>query len=234
MPTMYDIYNHHADKYHELVSAEDCNENLVGFLRQKIDWNGKNVLEAGAGTGRVTGMYIEAANHAVCCDRSQHMLNFAKTNLVCYARKIDYKIADNLQLPDLSRKADVFIEGWSFGHTVSDGKTAAEIRQRTGVLIENASRNIVSGGVMVIVESLGTNVEKAEPPTEKLSIFLNEFSSKYKFHKTVINTDYKFPTNEDAVRIMGFFFGEDRVPEIGARNSGVIPEWTGVWIRETA
>jgi hypothetical protein len=53
--------------------------------------------------------------------------------------------------------------------------------------------------------------------------------NEYGYSKTIISTDYKFDTINDAKLIMGFFFGEWIESEIEKHNSAVIPEFTGIW-----
>lgn len=114
-----DIYQHHADRYHELVSAEDRDGNLWPVLERLVDWEDALVLEAGVGTGRVTRLCIEQARRAVCCDVSAHMLEFARSALSDVEDKIEIVEASNLALPKLNEPVYVFIEGWSFGHAAS-------------------------------------------------------------------------------------------------------------------
>ncbi len=120
MPEMYEIYQKHADRYDELVRAEDYENNLGVFLESAVDWKDAWVMEAGVGTGRITKLYIEQVAFAVCCDRSEHMLDYAQKSLSAYKEKLDFIKTDNMNLPVTSRLIDVFIEGWSFGHSVMD------------------------------------------------------------------------------------------------------------------
>jgi len=78
MPEMYEIYEKHADRYDELIRAEDHRDNLRHLLHETVNWRGLSVIEGGVVTGRVTRLYIEHPASSVCCDRSQHMLNFAQ------------------------------------------------------------------------------------------------------------------------------------------------------------
>lgn len=231
MPSMDEIYDRHAKQYHKLVCAEDYENNLAKLLHEEVQWHGARVLEAGTGTGRVTSIYIEKAEYAICCDRSQHMLDHARSELLPYQEKLEYVIAENTGLPDLGRDVDVFIEGWSFGHTVSEGESATDIEAITCSLVANATKNLKHSGTVILIETLGTNVDHPEPPNSTLSLFYSELELAHQFRRRVVRTDYRFSSNEEAVRVMGFFFGADRVPDIRDRGSGIIPEWTGVWIK---
>ena len=54
MPSMYEIYDAHSDRYHELVMREDYQGNLARALKRVARWRDAVVVEAGIGTGRVT------------------------------------------------------------------------------------------------------------------------------------------------------------------------------------
>lgn len=231
MPTMYEIYDKFAAQYHELVVAEDCEGNLPGALQELTDWNQINVIEAGAGTGRITRHYVEQVNSAVCFDRSSHMLGFAQKLLHQFDSKITYITADNLCLPQLEGDFDLFIEGWSFGHVVCDCKTLAAVKGVTEQLLKNSSVNLGAGGQIILIESMGTNVDVPAAPNEQLELFYHELENVHGFTLKLIRTDYEFESNSEAQRILGFFFGEEEVAEIKKRKTGRIPEWTGIWHR---
>jgi len=228
---MYEIYEKHADRYHELVSAEDHQANLPEKLHEILDWRGLSVLEGGVGTGRVTRHYIEDASAAVCCDRSRHMLDFAQDALGEFRDKITFVLADNRMMSQLPDRHDVFIEGWSFGHAAVDCSTRVEIEGVAEILLRGAAKNLRPGGAIVLIESLGTNVDVPAPPDDKLATLYERLEVRHGFAKAVIRTDYRFESNEDAVRVMGFFFGERMVDGILRRKSPIIPEWTGVWTK---
>ena len=88
MPDMFEIYQHHAPRYHEIVLVEDYEHNLGSLLHQLVNWHDLSVLEAGVGTGRVTQLYIAQTATAVCCDLSQHMLDFAEKSLAAHSPRL--------------------------------------------------------------------------------------------------------------------------------------------------
>ena len=232
MPDMFEIYQSHAPSYHELVLAEDHENNLGSLLQQLVDWQDLSVLEVGVGTGRVTQLYMADAADAVCCDQSAHMLEFAQKNLAAYSPKLTFHLADNERLPDLESIFDVFIEGWSFGHSIMACDNEDEILHVINVLLANAMKNLFSGSTMIIIETLGTNTDVAAPPHEKLKFFYETLLNKHDFNQHIIRTDYQFSTNEEAADVMGFFFGDEMKESILARGTSTIPEWTGVWVKE--
>jgi SAM-dependent methyltransferase len=225
---MYEIYEQYAGQYDELVMYEDYQQNLKRLLRSLISWDHKIVIEAGIGTGRVTSLYIDKIKQVYGLDRSAHMLGKLKTNLKVHLNKIDLRCSDNLNLPDLPEKGDVFIEGWSFGHTISDNEN--DIEGITTTLVSQALRMTKENGVIIFIETLGSNSEIPMPPKESLSKFYCILEDKFKFKNYKIKTDYKFSSCAEAARITGFFFGNNFGDEILKSGKSIVPEWTGVWV----
>jgi SAM-dependent methyltransferase len=227
MPSMYEIYEKYAAEYDQLVDAEDYQGNLARHLLQLTDWNRKVVLEAGAGTGRVTQMYAEQAASIICLDRSQHMLSAAARRLSKYASKITFGAVDNTALSQFSARADVFIEGWSWGHSIVDDWRPVEVIAQ--ILLSAARRNVFENGVLILIETMGTNTPVPAVPHARLEEFYALLEAKYSFHQSILRTDYWFPCADEAARIMGFFFGDTMQQDLLRSRATVIPEWTGVW-----
>ena len=61
MPDFKAIYAHHADQYDQLVAREDYQQNIIRALRQIRPLDGLDVVELGAGTGRLTRMLTPLA-----------------------------------------------------------------------------------------------------------------------------------------------------------------------------
>jgi len=88
MPTMYEIYQNHATEYDELVTAEDHQDNLGKYLRSIINWDDRIVYEAGIGTGRVTGYFLQRIKKCYGFDREEHMLEKCRENHQAYSDKL--------------------------------------------------------------------------------------------------------------------------------------------------
>ena len=227
MPSMYDIYRRHRAEYDRLVGAEDHERHLPAFLRSLADWRGKTVLEGGLGTGRVTEMFVEQARRVVGCDREAHMLKAARERLARFADRLELRGADNLDLPVLPEKADVFIEGWSWGHAVVDGP--GDVEEIAEALVAQVRKNLVPGGLVVLIETLGTNALSPAAPHPRLAEFYQILQSRFGLRQTAISTDYRFASAAEAAAVLGFFFGDAMAQAVRVANSAVVPEWTGVW-----
>ena len=229
MPDMYEIYQHHADRYDALVSAEDADGNLGKVLDELVNWNEAQVLEAGVGTGRITSYYIDRVAHATLCDRSTHMMAVAEERFLTRADKLSFVPADNFALPGLSQPADVFVEGWSFGHTISDHP--GSVRRTTLRLMHEVERSLRPGGVALIIETLGTNCDEPAPPSEALASFYQTLERSHGFKRREISNDFLFSSTEEAADALGFFFGEEMRQAVLTRGTSRVPSWTGVWWR---
>ena len=227
MPSMLEIYKHYSDNYDQLVHAEDWQQNLPALLHKLVDWKGKNVYEAGIGSGRLAEMYIDDAAFCYGFDREQHMLNACRKRLAGYSAKLQLSLGYNDSLPDIDVRTDVFIEGWSFGHTIADYED--DVRGITSRILESVYRRLGGTGQMLIIESLGTNVLQPMLSRESFIVFFDLLENSYGFTKHVIRTDYMFDTVGEAVDIMGFFFGEKMKSDIVDSGLCVIPEFTGIW-----
>ncbi len=235
MPSMTEIYSAHAAEYDELVDREDHEGNLGSFLRSAFDFDDKKIIELGTGTGRQTRIYADLAQSALCMDRSAHMLEKARKNLAHFADKLTFLVCDNLAAKGGSgglaaESADCVIEGWSFGHTVVEALDEAE--DTADRLVKNCESLCAEDGNIFIIETLGSNVDRPDPPGEKLRRFYESLETTHGFVKTVLSTDYRFQSVAEARRIFTWFFGQEMGNGIARRGSGIVPEFTGIWRKQ--
>jgi SAM-dependent methyltransferase len=222
---MYEIYDRYSENYDELVSREDHFNNLHTFLNSII--SGKSVLELGVGTGRVTQMYIDKVEKAICCDRASHMIDRALLNLREHSEKIRFECLDTRQINQLNVKVDCIIEGWALGHTAMD--EFHRIETFVAGLIQDLSDLLNDNGKMIFIETMGTNTEHPTIPDERLKTFYGLLEETYRMKPYIIRTDYLFPSTEEARRILSFFFGKQMHKEITDK---CVKEYTGVWVWE--
>ncbi|MFW5690037.1 MAG: class I SAM-dependent methyltransferase [Spirochaetota bacterium] len=270
--TMYEIYERDAAGYDALVAAEDHAGNLCRALREIVVWTDALVVEAGIGTGRVTRCYIDAARTVHGFDRSTHMLARAAENLGVLAPggdagsdgdaiaggdatsrrdadgsasgRVHLAVAEHRSLPVADGTADIVVEGWAFGHAITDAAegalreqeqgardaaVASAITTTTNELIAEARRVLRPGGSMIIIETLGTNVGSPRAPLPSLARFYRELEERYGFTRVTIRTDYRFNSAEEAAERCGFFFGSEMGRAVAASGSATVPEFTGIW-----
>ena len=230
MPSMYTIYDHHPDRYDALVDREDHAGALRQALASVAPWDGAVVVEAGIGTGRVTRWYAHRAARVLGFDRAEAMLDRAAANLQPVADRVRLAPADHRALPVDDSTADVFVEGWAFGHAVMDAPD--DVEAVADALLDEARRVTRPGGTLVLVETLGTNVDAPAAPAAPLAAFYAHLEARG-FARQAVRTDYRFASAAEAADLCGFFFGAEVGAAVAERcasaSEAVVPEWTGLW-----
>jgi ubiquinone/menaquinone biosynthesis C-methylase UbiE len=223
-----EIYAKHADKYEALVQREDYQGNILKALREIHPLTGIDVVEFGAGTGRLTLMLAPLVKGLYVFDGSQHMLDVTidKLNQIDLANW-QAEVADNRKIPVEDASADLSIQGWSFGHFC--GWYPDTWRDEIGRAVAEMKRVLRPGGTAIILETLGTGREKPQPPTEGLAAYYAWLESEQGFTGTWIRTDYQFESLDEAKSLTTFFFGDDLASEVVKHNRVILPECTGVW-----
>jgi ubiquinone/menaquinone biosynthesis C-methylase UbiE len=223
-----EIYASHAERYDELVRAEDAAGRLLPAISAILPLHGRRVVEVGAGTGRVTRLLLEAGAEVVATEPASAMLDVARARLGSHAR-LKLVQADAAALPVSDGWADLGIAAWVFGHFrhwLPDGW-----RDHIGVAIDELSRTVRRGGALVIVETLGTGRTQPAPPNSHLAEYYAWLERDRGFTRAEIRTDYAFQSVDEAARVLGFFFGEEKARLVRERGWATIPECTGVWSR---
>jgi ubiquinone/menaquinone biosynthesis C-methylase UbiE len=225
------IFNRHAEEYHELVAAEDWQGNLPRALAEITSFEGRTVIELGAGTGRVTMIVAPWAGKVLAFDVSRHMLDKAASNIQSQGlTNVTVAVADNKSIPLADASADVVIEGWSFCYTVSQEQSYW--RNEADALISESMRLLKPGGMLVIIETLGTGFRMPAAPGSVLPVFYGYLERQLGFAARWVRTDYCFPSLAEARRLVELFFGQMVDYDLVAGRKVIVPECTGIWWRE--
>jgi ubiquinone/menaquinone biosynthesis C-methylase UbiE len=224
------IYDERAEAYDALVAHEDHARNLIAALREIRPLEGLDVVETGAGTGRVTRLVAPFARSVRAFDRSAHMLDVARQRLAeDGARNVQVAVASHASLPVDDGSADLALEGWAFGHAVGWNPSGwvAEVEAH----VHELSRTLRPGGTLVLIETQGTGVEAPFAGGHALEPFHHHLVTALGFAHRTVRTDYVFASLDEAVERAGFFFGEGMVARLRARGTATLPECTGVYWR---
>jgi ubiquinone/menaquinone biosynthesis C-methylase UbiE len=219
-----DVYREKARAYDVLVRAEDCDGNLLPAIERRVSLAGARTIEVGAGTGRVTRLLVNAGADVCAFDRAPAMLAVARESLGDRAR---FAIADARALPVADRSFDLFVAGWVFGHLrmwMPEGW-----RDEVDRALDECERSLTSGGVAIVIETMGTGVETPSPKEALLEYYAHLEARG--FSREVFPTDYSFESAEAAAACLGGFFGESMADRIRAHGWARVPEFTGVWSR---
>jgi ubiquinone/menaquinone biosynthesis C-methylase UbiE len=226
MPTEKEVYESHAELYERLVQREDYQGNLVSAIESYCPLDGLDVIELGAGTGRLTRLLASHVKSIQAYDSSAHMLAVAEKSL----REMELSnwetaVADHRQIPVPDSSADLVISGWSFCYLAVWG--SAEWKSALEDGLREIERILRPGGMVLIIESLGTGTEKPRPPEHLEAYF--DWLTESGFERGWMRTDYHFESLEEAVELSTFFFGEQMGQEVQKKNWQILPECTGVW-----
>lgn len=227
------IYSHQAELYERLISREDHHGNIRPALAQIRPLAGLEVVEVGAGTGRITWLLAPEVRRITAFDISTHMLSIARRKLPG-SGLLNWRLgaADNRCLPLRSGLADLAIAGWSLGHTV--GWYPASWRKEIGRALAEMIRVLRPDGTVILLETLGTNQTSPRPPTPGLAAFFAWLEQKHGFQRTWVRTDYRFASVQEAAELTRFFFGDEMADDILSKGSPVVPECTGIWWRSAS
>ncbi len=226
MPSHQEIYNQHADQYERLVSREDYQGNILRAINQICRLDGLDVVELGAGTGRLTCMLSPTVKRIQALDASGQMLAAAAARLEQNnQRNWQMAVADHRALPIADQSADVAISGWSICYLVVDHEDSW--RGQVSRTLAEIKRTLRPGGTIIILETLGTGYESPTAPDELTPYYA--FLEKQGFSSTWIRTDFQFESLSEAQDLVGFFFGEKMAQKVVRENWVVLPECTGIW-----
>jgi len=222
------IYEHHTGEYDALVSAEDCDGNLLPAIEAIAPLSGATVVEVGVGTGRITRLLLPRVGRIIGVERSAAMLAVARRHLLAMeSASWELHCADARALPVPSGFADLAIAGWVFGHLRY--WMPEDWKESIGAAIAELRRALKPGGAMILIETLGTGRETPAPPSMELEEYYRWLEGEQGMRRTSVRTDYLFPDVETAAKITGFFFGDGFAEQVRREAWTRVPECTGLW-----
>jgi ubiquinone/menaquinone biosynthesis C-methylase UbiE len=214
-----------AERYDLLVSREDYQGNILKALQTIRPLSNLEVIELGAGTGRLSRLLAPQVGRIFLTDISTHMLEKAR------ARQGDFRYffatADNGRLPAADNSADLAIAGWSVGHQT--GWFPDSWPERVDQVVAEMKRVLRPNGTVIILETLGTGREDPQPPTQELADYYGRLETRHGFQRQWIRTDYRFHSVLEAEMLTRFFFGDELAERIANDKMILLPECTGIW-----
>lgn len=221
-----EIYRSQAQQYEDLVAREDYRGQIWRTLQEICSWDDQVVFDLGTGTGRLMKILLPVARFVCGFDASADMLEVAWEGLARYRKgKWDLVLANHRQIPVAEGSADRLVSGWSLAYlALNQGPEWREIIQAA---FDRYYQILRPGGVMVILETMGTGFTEPNPPEKLLDYYT--FLENSGFQSTWIRTDYRFRSVSEAVERIKFFFGEELAREVQREKLSIVPECTGIW-----
>jgi ubiquinone/menaquinone biosynthesis C-methylase UbiE len=222
-PDHKSIYNEAALNYERLVSREDHQGNILKAIQGVLPLQGIDVVELGAGTGRVTRLLAPLVNSIAAFDSSAHMLQIAADSLAAAGRH-NWRtgVADHRALPVDNASVDLCISGWSICYLVDWNRQAwkADVEQA----LAEMERVLKPGGTTILIETQGTGFTSPHAPDHLVEYY--QYLTERGFQSKWFRTDYRFNNEQEAVESSVFFFGEEVAQKIKGM---ILPECTGLW-----
>ncbi|GAB6152913.1 hypothetical protein JCM17380_16630 [Desulfosporosinus burensis] len=226
MPNHTEVYSSKAEIYERLISREDYQGNISRNLMGLCSFTNSDVIDMGAGTGRLTCMVAPLSKSVTAFDLSQPMLDVTAEKLKkAGLSNWRTEVADHRDLPTKDNSADIVIAGWSICYLGSSD--VALWQDNIHSVISEMKRVIRQGGILIILETLGTGHKEPVPPDFLVGYF--NLLETLGFSKKVIRTDYQFQSLEEAEELTKFFWGNELANEVHEAGLTVVPECTGVW-----
>lgn len=225
MPDYRAIYENDAERYQQLVAAEDYRGELPQALERLVQLDDARVLEVGVGTGRITRLLVDRGARVLGYEQSAAMLAVARRLL---GDRFEGHVGDIRSVTVSARGLDLAIAGWVLGHFCE--WYAGRWRQEIERVLGEMDRALRPGGTLVILETLGTGATEAHAPSAELAAYY-ELLENSGFQRVELRTDYRFPSLPAALASIEFFFGPELAERVREQNWSVVPEWTGLWWR---
>jgi len=209
------IYQSDADRYDALVSREDYQGNIRRVLEEIVSPDDLDVLDLGAGTGRLTLILAPRAKSIRAFDSSAEMLRVCRERLIASGlSNWQVDVADHRNLPVEDHSVDVVVSGWSVSYLAVWNPEQAN--QELDKWLLEMRRVLRKDGMIILFESLGTGnespmrLEHVETTYQWLDD--NGFQNKW------IRTDYQFESIEEAEELSRFFFGDELGDKVKQNN----------------
>lgn len=224
MPDHQAIYENEAERYHQLISKQP---NLKAYIEEIRPACGLDVIDLGAGSGRLTAVLAESARSIIALDAHEPMLHITAERL-SRAGHTNWttRTADHRQLPLADHSADLIVSGWSICYLGSDDQ--ADWQQNIRQVMSELKRVLRADGTIIIMETMGTGFESPNPPSF-LKPYYAALVNEYGFSHTWIRTDYTFDSVEQAEQLTRFFFGDELADKVARDKVQQLPECAGIW-----
>lgn len=225
MPNHDEIYQDSSILYEDMVSRQLDLTEPIHAIRP---FAGLDVLDLGAGSGRLSSIIAPEAKSLISTDISSAMLELLDKKLTQRGlnRNWTTAVADHRSLPIADASIDLAVSGWSISYLTNTDNSDWE--HNLALVLNELTRVMRPNGTIIIFETMGTGTETPNPPGF-LTSYYDQLENKYGFNHRWIRTDYSFANVEEAKENTEFFFGAELAQRIEENGWSTVPECAGIW-----
>lgn len=230
MPDHDEIYKNQALQYEQLIAREDYEGNILRAITKIVpNLQEAEVVDLGAGTGRLTCLLAPRVKSIIATDSSKAMLSVAEGKLRGLGvSNWSTVVADHRAQPLPDHSADLITAGWTICYSTNSNVDQWE--SNLDLIMHEIDRVVRPSGTVIILENFGTGSEEPNPP-DILTSYYRLLENKYGFSRTYIRTDSLYHSVAEAVDLGRFFFGDELADKVAVANSRIVPACTGIWWR---
>jgi ubiquinone/menaquinone biosynthesis C-methylase UbiE len=220
------IYQSEGDRYEAMVAREDHQRSIPRALDEIVNVDGLEVIDLGAGTGRLAVLLAPRVRSMRAFDALEEMLRVCRERLAASGlTNWQVEVADHRSIPVEDHSADLVVSGWSVAYLYVWNPETWRVELEKW--LSEMKRVLRPGGFIILYESLGTGHE-SPMPLEHLKEYY-PWLAEVGFQNKWIRTDYRFESMEEAEELSRFFFGDELAEKVRQNNWVILPECTGVW-----
>ena len=203
---------------------------LKDIIKEIRDYRNLDVIDLGAGSGRLSSIIATEAKSLICTDSSKAMLDLLENKLApLNLHNWTTIVADHRSLPVETASIDLVVSGWSISYLTNTNHPTWQSNIKT--ILTEISRVLRPNGTIIIFETMGTGTESPNPP-DFLTRYYQILEEEYGFQHRWIRTDYDFSSIEEAQELTGFFFGDEMAEKVIKNNWITVPECAGIWWKQ--
>jgi ubiquinone/menaquinone biosynthesis C-methylase UbiE len=224
------LYVERAEQYDRLVQHEDYEGNLLATLNEIHPLENADVVDFGAGTGRITLQIVPLVNSVRAFDITPSMIRITRSKLSqCSGSNWLAGVADSRAVPLPANCADVAVEGWSFVQIAT--WHADDWQKEVDRAVGEMFRVVRPGGTVILIETMGTGKTEPDPPEPHRPVH-DHLVREWGFLSTWIRTDFFWTSMDEARDVIVPLFGDAALEAaIDSRQGVTLPECTGIWHR---
>ncbi|QUA52181.1 class I SAM-dependent methyltransferase [Aristaeella lactis] len=214
------IYLEAPSYFNKWSQFEDPDGLLRQYLQESYHWTNSIVLEAGAGTGRITDYYVNVVSKAFLTDNSENMIRLLNEKYGNMSNVVPL-LCDHRDLWEKHTiHPTVFISAFSLGYAFSDNLLSSkEIEEQLKKIIPPNSK-------VFIIECTGM-FNRFENATKSFLNYVDGLNSM--FESETLKTCFRFGSAYEAVECAEGLFSKEVAKKIEKGGLLEFPDYITIW-----